>query len=160
MLDCWGLCLETGVQTVPVINAGSILLKVHLCALGQAHTGQKEVSCETEVPVTTSLPPAFVLRCFASLLLSLSGRTQIPKYFVSFYSFFSWCRTLLLHLGLRLSRLSELSFAWAALSTSPLTYTTESCGLCPENHHFPVTQFGPSMFFAFVFTPRGPVNLC
>lgn len=88
MLDCCGLCLETGVQTVPAINAGFSLLKVHLCALGQAHTGQKEVACETKVPVTSSLPPAFVLSYFASLLLSWLGRTQIPKHIVSFYSFF------------------------------------------------------------------------
>lgn len=128
MLDCCGLCLETGVQTVPAINADSILLKVHLYALGQAHTGQKEVACETEVPVTSSLPPAFVLSCFASLLLSPSGRMQIPKYIVSFYPFFflmqnyaAACRGLS-----RLSRLSKLPTAWVAQSTSPLKYTNES----------------------------------
>lgn len=84
MLNCCGLCLETGVQTVPAVDAGFVLLKIHLCALGQAHAGQEEVSCETQVPVTSSLPPAFTLSCFVSFLVSQSGRTKIFEYLVLF----------------------------------------------------------------------------
>lgn len=97
-LDCCGLCLDPGVQTVPAVNTGSILLNVHPHAPGQAHSKQEEVSCMVEVPLISSLPPAFFFCCFAPFLLSQSDRTQISKYHLSFYYFFSWCRTLLLHL--------------------------------------------------------------
>lgn len=83
------MSLDTGVQTVPAINTGSSLLNVHPYATGQAHSEQEEASCMTEVPLISSLPPAFVLDCFASVLLSQSARTQISKYYPSFYSFFS-----------------------------------------------------------------------
>lgn len=88
-LDCCDLCLDTGAQTVPAINIGSILLNVHPYAPGQAHTEQEEVSCMTGVLLISSFPPAFVLCCFAPFLLSQSGRTQISKYHPSFYYFFS-----------------------------------------------------------------------
>jgi len=70
-------------------------------------------------------------------------------------------------LRLALSRLSELPVAWAAQSTSPLTYATgallklsSTYGLCPETHCFPVAQFATGVFFAHVLTPRGTVDLC
>lgn len=42
------------------------------CALGQAHTGHKEVSGATEVPVTSSLPSAFFSHLFCIPLALLA----------------------------------------------------------------------------------------
>lgn len=44
-LDCCGLCLDTGVQTVPAINTGSILLSGRPYAPGHTHSEQEEVFC-------------------------------------------------------------------------------------------------------------------
>lgn len=122
-LDCCGLCLDPGVQTVPAVNTGSILLNVHPHAPGQAHSKQEEVSCMVEVPLISSLPPAFFFCCFAPFLLSQSDRTQISKYHLSFYYFFFLMQNFATT-SLGLSRLSKL-ISWAILSTSPFTYTTE-----------------------------------
>lgn len=158
ILDCYGLCLNTGVQTVPAINTGSILLNAHPYAPGQAHTEQGEASCMAEMPLISSLPPAFVPGCFVSLLLSQSGRTQISNYHPSFYYSVSWCRALLLHLLVSLDSPSYFigNIVYLPISTHYWVsfQVVLNCGLYPETYQFPVTQLSTGMFFALVYTER------
>lgn len=121
------------------------------CTLGQPHTGRRR----RRVPVTSSLPSAVFLICFASLLLSWP---QITEHLISFYSFFFSIMQKYTAISLCLSRLSTLSIPQAAWPTSLLTYTvsifkkSSICNLYTEKHLFLLLNHALAPFLPCIYS--------